>query len=170
MSELIQQNWHYFVVMYAALFGYIIYKVMFSNRGKIKVRIKTPSKERIKWCKPEADGETIVIDKAKTKKAGWSFKFTNKSLVPFTSWGRQFYAIDIFHHAPDAIEYDYSQNVINQPKWDKDQSTKFINAKLLEKAGAEIKEKSNVGIWIVAILVIVGIVITLISGGKISIG
>jgi len=170
MSEVIQENWYYLAILYFVIFGWFLYKAILSNRGKIKVRVKTPTKEWVKWCKPLDDGETIVVEKATKKKAGWSFKFTNKSIIVLKSWGRTLLAVDVFYNTPKAIEYDYSVPEIDQPKWDKDTSHKFIEAKMVEKSGVEPKEKSSTGIWIVAILVIVSIVINLLSSGRIRFG
>jgi hypothetical protein len=166
------ENYLYIIVaVYVAFFGVLIYYAAFANRGKIRVRVKTPFKEWTTWRKPEADGETIVIDKATKKKAGWSFKFSNKSLVPTKSWGRTSLAIDVFHDSPKAIEYDYLQKLEDQPKWNKNQSQGFIEAKILTKMGQEPKEKTSMAIWLVAGLVIVSIILNvLLSSGRIRIG
>jgi len=172
MSEVIQENWYYFLAMYLGVFGWILYKAVLAHRGKIKVRVKTPSKEWVKWCKPLDDGETIVVEKAKTKKAGWSFKFTNKSLVPFRSWGRQMFAIDVFYHAPKAIEYDFSQDAVTAPKLTKDQVMEFATWEALKARYAKITG-AKFPTWfmvLVVVLLIVIIVMQLITSGRIRIG
>jgi hypothetical protein len=172
MSEVIQEYWYIFLVMYLGVFGWIFYKAVFANRGKIKVRIKTPTKEWIKWCKPLDDGETIVVEKGKTKRAGWSFKFTNKSLVPFRSWGRQFFAIDIFYHAENAIEYDFSQDKATAPKLTKDQVKEFATWEALKARYAKITG-AKFPTWfmvLVLLLLIINLVMQLVTSGRIRIG
>jgi hypothetical protein len=172
MSEVIQENWVYIATAYIAFFAFLLYRAVFANRGKIKVRVKTPSKEWVKWCKPLDDGETIVVEKAKAKKAGWSFKFTNKSLVPFRSWGRQMFAIDVFYHAPKAIEYDFTQDTATAPKLTKDQVKEFatweaLKARYAKIAGAKFPTWFMV---LVVVLLIVNIILQLLSSGRIRIG
>jgi len=136
MSEVIQEYWYIFLVMYLGVFGWIFYKAVFANRGKIKVRVKTPSGEIIKWCKPEEDGETIIYQKQTKKKPLWKFKFSSNSLIYFKSWGRRFFAIDVFYQAPKAIEYHYKTKEIEQALWDKKEETDLFKASVIKAAGA----------------------------------
>jgi hypothetical protein len=168
MSEVLQENWYYIVVPYAAIMAYLAYSLLFSNRGKIKVRVKTPTKEWVKWCKPQPDGETIVVEKAKTKKGGWSFKFTNKSLIPFSHRGRSFFAIDIFYNSPIAIEYDYAEDIVTKPRLTKDQVKEFASWEALKARYARMQQQktSMLGILTVVLLVVV-IILELRSSGVI---
>lgn len=162
IEELLRDNiiyvWFGLWLVLMAYLGYTLLK----GRGKILVRVKTPLKENHEWRKANADGKTITMQKASKKKAGWSFEFSNKSLVPVKRFFGlvQAYAIDIFFEATKAIEYNYDVKEADQPHWDKTQSKKFIDAKILETAGKEPKEKTSstliiiIGFMVAILLVI----------------
>ena len=173
MSEVIQENWIYFAAMYVADVGWLIYKAVFANKGKIKVRIQTGLEETIKWVKPESDKKTLIIEKKSKSKnrPEWLAIISEGSIILSKDrLGRLTRIVEIMYHAPQTISKNYDLKTEDQPKWDKVASTKYIDAKLVEKAGTELKEKSSTGIWIVAILVIVSIVINLLSSGRIRFG
>jgi len=171
-TQLVMENYLYIIVaVYVAFFAVLIYYAAFANRGKKRVRVKTPSGEWVAWKKSEADGETIVMEKATKKKAGWSFTFTNKALTLSKSWGRTIQTIDVKYLSTKAMEYDFEQDILSQPKWDKNTSQAFIEAKILTKMGQEPKEKTSMAIWLVAGLVIVNIIINiLLQTGRLRIG
>jgi len=169
-EELIRQNVIPILgILYGGFFSYLIYRLIFAHRGQYLVRIKKGPIEEYRWRKPELDGEIIVMEKTTRKRPGWSFKLPSK-ISAFKSWGRTFFVVDIFYGAPKAIEYHFDTCEIDQPRWDKPTSHKFINAKILEKMGEEPKEKSSTIMLIVIGLIIVNILITLFVSGRIRIG
>jgi len=98
-------------VFFAILFLVLVWELV-KNRGKIKVRIKTPTGETVKWIKPEPEGNRLNIE----KKPKWSPTFTNASII----WGkdklgRTIRIIDIIYGSPKAIEYDFKGKTIEQP-------------------------------------------------------
>ena len=148
------------ILFFIAYIGIMIGIVLFMgtrNKGKIKVRIKTPYRERCKWIKPEADGKTLIIQREKKRRniPEWKATFTQKSLVfirSFFGLVRSF-AVDIFPDATKCIEYNYSVKKITQPKFDKKTSTKFINAKVLENEGKQEMFKLPGLFWLILFLV-----------------
>jgi len=168
MSEIIQENWIYFLVAYLAVFGWVLYKALFANRGKIKVRVKTPTKEWVKWCKPQPDGQTIVVEKAKRNKAGWSFKFSNKSLVPFSHRGRSFFAIDVFYESKKAIEYDYARDKATAPELTQQQVTHYAQARIWERRyQTDAKQMPNWILYVILLLQIGSMIFTyLLQSGR----
>jgi hypothetical protein len=172
MSEVIEQNWIYIMVGYVAVFGFFIYQALFAKRGKIKVRVKTPFGEWVKWCKPELDGKTIVVEKPKAKKAGWKFEFTNQSLVPFKSWGRQMFAVDVYYQAPKAIEYDYTQETTTAPKLTLDDVKKIATWDALKARYARITGP-KIPTWfmlLTIVLLVVNMILLLVVSGRVKLG
>ena len=172
MSDVVQQNWIYIAIGYAVVFIFLIYQALFAHRGKIKVRVKTPFEEWVKWCKPEPDGKTIVVEKPKGKKAGWKFEFTNRSLVPFRSWGRRMFAVDVFYQAQKAIEYDYMQSASTAPKLTLDHVREIATWEALKARYAKIAG-AKIPTWfmlLTIILLIVNIILLLVLSGRIRLG
>ncbi len=135
---------------------------------KVTVRIHKPEGLELKTCKVEDDGY-ITLRSGKGK-AGWRPKIT--MVEAKHGWfGRAKFFTDIFYEAEETWKIDPTVKETEMPKWTKQQSTRFINAKVLEKAGEEEKNKGvGMGIWIIAILVIaMGIVQILISTGRLRI-
>jgi hypothetical protein len=124
----------YIAIAYAAFMVYLIYSILFSNRGKIKVRVKTQGGgEWIKWCKPRKDGKTIVIEKKTKNDPEWKATFTNKSKLSFSHWGRKFDAIDIVYRSPEAIEWNFKKNEATMPELTQADVTKYAKAKIWER-------------------------------------
>jgi len=137
---------------------------------KVIVRVKTPAYEYSKKRKVENDGKTIIMRKSSKTKGGWKFTIPEGALNVRPSWLGAKYFVDILAEAPEAIKYDNKLEPDKIPKWDKDQSKKFIEAEILKKAATEPKEKGNTLIWILVMLGIGNIVLTLITSGRIRIG
>ena len=142
-------------VYFAAMIGLAIFSIS-RSKGKIKVRIKTPYRERHKWVKPESDGKTLIIQKERKRKniPEWKATFTQKSLVFVRRFFGlvQSFAVDVFPDATKCIEYDYDVKKISQPKFDKRTSTKFINAKVLENEGKQEMFKLPGLFWLILLL------------------
>jgi hypothetical protein len=137
---------------------------------KVTVRIHTPSGLKLKKCPISFDGKHLVIRKETKKKAGWSPEIGTME-VKHRLFGRAAYFCDVFPHAEKTWTVDYTQTSLDAPKWDKQQSKKYIEAKMIEKTGQEPKEKlGNTILWIITILGIANIVLTLILSGKVRIG
>jgi hypothetical protein len=82
------------------------------------------------------------------------------------------FAIDVFYHAPKAIEYDFTQDVATAPKLTKDQVTEFATWEALKARYAKITG-AKFPTWfmvLVVVLLIVIIVMQLITSGRIRIG
>jgi len=157
--EIIRQNallivaaWWVFIIAYLAWRWY-------RTKGKILVRIKTPIGEKEEWVKPNFEGDKayLVFEKESRKKAGWKAEFTNKSLIPRSSWLglKRFHCIDIFPQATKAIEYNFDTKTEDQPKWDKHSSKEYIEAKILKQMGEGEKLVAPGVIWIVVIVTII---------------
>lgn len=177
MSELPLSQENITIIVYAVFFGVLMAYLAYSflkNRGKIQVMKQIPGGEVQYWRKKEGDGITVVMVKPKGKKEpGWSFKIEDGRAVKNKKryWGLSSYqSVDIFPDAPSPIIFDGSIKPEDQPKWDKKTSKAFIEAEMVKKAGQEPKEKSNAGIWVVAILIIVSIIVTVMTSGRVRIG
>ncbi|MCJ7633906.1 hypothetical protein MUP77_16160 [Candidatus Bathyarchaeota archaeon] len=136
---------------------------------KVTVRTHTPSGLTFKKYKVSSDGKHLLMRKETKKKAGWN-PLIGTMEVKHKWFGRTSYYTDIFPEAEQTWTVDYGQKAVDAPKWDKAQSKKFIEAKMVEKTGQETKEKHSGILWVIAILGIANIVITLISSGRIRIG
>jgi len=133
---------------------------------KVTVRIHKSTGLELKKKKIESDGRVTLI-KDSRKKAEW--RPLIKQLEPKHKWlGRTDFYADIWPKAEETWTYDGTLSPDKQPKWDKDRSKAYIGKKILDKAGEEMKDKaSGMGIWIIAILVIVGIALNfLLSSGR----
>lgn len=145
------------VALVALLMFYYLYQ---SKKGKVHVRIKTQVQELTHWVTPESDGETIII--RERGKEPWRFKFSNRSLIPKRGPFGNYFAIDVFPLAPKAIDYDYTIPAADQPKWDRDVSTRFIKAQVLKQYGKGEEKEKGIEL-IILILVIASIAVTVIT-------
>jgi len=161
----IQENiWTIYIIFLGFLFLYFFWS-SYRKRGKIQIRIKTPLGEKIRWVKPESDGKTIVMEKAGKTKMGWSFEFTNKSLIARKNWrGGLYYAVDVFYDSPNAINYDYALKTSDQPKLTK------IEAKEINRLDAFKRRYSTTGRipsgtvqWIILFLLIGLIILSILN-------
>lgn len=144
--------------IYIVFMFLVVFLSLIRHRGKIKVRIKTPLMEIVKWVKPERDGKTLVIDKGKEKKGipRWEATFTNKSLVPMKGRFRKQTAVDIFVGAKKCIEYDYSINESLPYGLTIRDILDFLTAKILKQRGSGIKQPTSVLAYVtIGLLIIV---------------
>jgi hypothetical protein len=135
------------------------------ERLKVTVRIHKPTGLEFVTKKLNED-DTVTLRAPGKNRSGWRLHI--KALEAKHTWfGRTTFYADTFFNAQDSWSYDYGLPEAQQPKYDKDTSKKYIAAKILEKAGEEPKDKSNSSTWILAILIVVGIVINvLVSTGR----
>jgi len=129
----------YILMVYAVFLFVVFYFLVVRNWGKIKIRVKTPMGEKNHYRKVEDDGKTIIMEKGsdRKKKPKWKFTFSNKS-VNFTKYLlglRERKTIDVFYHAPKAIEYEYDTKKAKTPRYDKKTSKEFIEMEGLKKRG-----------------------------------
>jgi len=141
-------------------------------RGKVKVRVKTPLGEQVRWLKPEDDGKTIVMEKAGRKSLGWRFTFTNKSLVPQKRWyGGIYYAIDVFHKALEAVEYDFKDSVVSEPQLSEDDVVAINRLDAFKRRYGKVeKPMSSVAIWLLIIIGSITLVLVIMNMRGIRIG
>jgi hypothetical protein len=137
---------------------------------KVHVRIHTPSELKVQKCKVSYDGKRVLIRNETKKKPGWNPEIG--TLEVKRNWfGRSVFFVDTFPEATKTWTIDTKQLEADMPKWDKFQSKKYIEAKLVEKTGQEPKEKMGGTIfYIIALLAIINIAITLWASGRIKIG
>jgi hypothetical protein len=151
-------KWIGSAILGCGLFTYLIWIIQ-SRKQSLLIRIKAYP-EKTKICKPNEEDNTVVIQKEKKgKKPEWKANYTRNCKVPLRGLFKPPYALDIFPDATNAIEYDWELKKTDQPKWDKEQSYKFVTAKALENRGEGLNEKTPMGIWIVCILVVVSLVL-----------
>jgi len=140
------------------LFAYVAYLIQ-SRKQSLLIRIKDVAKEKTKICKPNGNSTVCIQKEKKGKRPEWIASYNRNCLVPISGLFRPPYALDIFPYATKAIEYDWELKKTDQPKWDKEQSYKFVTAKALENRGEGLNEKTPMGIWIVCILVVISLVL-----------
>ena len=135
---------------------------------KVTVRIHYPTGLKFQTKKVEEDGR-VTIKKGTKKQGGW--RPLVKGIEAKIGWfGRTKFYADVFPDADETWKIDHTIPQVNQPKFTKDESTRYINKKILDRAGEDVKEKGSMGTMIIAILVIVGIVINiLVSSGRLRI-
>ncbi len=156
VTTFLQENLIFiYVAVWAFFMLYLLYQFQ-KGRGKILVRVKTPMRELCRWIKPNPDGTTVTMQKATTKKAGWTFKFSNKSLVPIKRFFGflQAYAIDVFYESPKAIEYEYSQSEATQPKLTLQDVTEFNKADALKRRYSKMDKLPTQTVQIITVILI----------------
>jgi ssDNA-binding Zn-finger/Zn-ribbon topoisomerase 1 len=138
---------------------------------KVTVRIHTPSGLRIKKCRVSNDGKHLLgLGKETKKKAGWKPEIGTME-VKRLWFGRTAYFCDIFPDAEKTWTVNPSLNILNTPKWDKQESKKLIEMRLVEKAGQEPKEKQGNAIqYVILMAIIASIVIQILLSGRVHIG
>ena len=94
------------------------------NRGRITVRVKSPIAEYSRKIKPESDGRTIIMSK------DWSFTYEPESIQRVKRktlfFHRIHLSLDVYTDAKKAITYNYKQQTVDMPMWDKKQSKKMV--------------------------------------------
>lgn len=145
------------ILVSLAVFAYVVWIVQ-SRKHSLLVRIKDITGEKTKICKPNGDN-TIQIQKKKRGKVAWKAKYSRNSLIRLSGMFNPPFAIDIFSNSPKAIDYEWELKSTDQPKWDKQTSQEFIDAEALKNRGRGLGNKTPLGIWIVAILVVVSLVL-----------
>ena len=135
---------------------------------KVTVRIHKATGLEFKTKKIESD-EHVTLKKGTKKQGGW--RPLVKGLEPKIGWfGRTKFYTDVFPDAEETFINDPTVPADKLPKFTKDESTRFLNKKILDRAGEDVKEKGSMGTMIIAILVVVGIVINiLVSSGRLRI-
>lgn len=151
------------IVILALYFGW------WKKRGRLEVRVKTPIGEQKHYKKPEKDGKSITMQKARGKRPGWKFTFTRESLYFIPKWfGRKRLGLDILFHAEKAIDYDFKLKLASQPKWTKTESKEFIEAEILKQRGMGLKLQLPLLFWLVLIIGLVNVVFSLLLYMKIG--
>lgn len=162
MSEveiLIQQNIWLIYAIVLWIFVLILGVNFWKGRGKIMVRVKTPLKEEIYWRKPIVTerGNEIVMEKTTKKNIGWSFTFTNKSLIPKKRFLglRNYFVVDVFPRARKAIEYDYESNSVDMPLLSQKDAAEINRLDSFKRRYGKVEQpKSTFAIWVVLALVL----------------
>lgn len=164
IEAIIKENIWALYAVFIAIFSLIIISGLAKRRGRIKVRIKTPLKEIIKWRKPEQDGKSIVMRKKEKTDRGWTFTFSNKSLVPLKGLVGGHFAVDVFPEALKAIEYDYEGKKTEQPRLTRKQAGE-INRLLgwLSRYSRIAQGVTSMIMWIIVILLVVNIILQIIG-------
>lgn len=174
IAEIIRQNLFYIILGYTTGFFMVLLYFATRNRGKILVRSKSALKESEMWMKPNWKDNEIVMTKATDKDSGWTFKFTNKSLLFKTAYFglKRYFAVEVFPYAKTAIEFDCEQETVTAPHWDKKTEEMLFRAKVIRAAG-ETGQKLHIPLalyLIIVINVVMSVVILLVSSGKIKLG
>lgn len=132
---------------------FVIWFEWYRKRGKIKIRVKTPIGEREEWKKPKKDGKTVVMEKARGKKAGWKFTFSRKSLY-FTKRfpGRRILTLDIIANSLKAIEYDFKKLIIYPYGLTLEDMKNINRADILKQRGQGLKLQLPTIFWLVLLL------------------
>jgi len=151
-------KWIGSAILGCGLFTYLVWIVQ-SRKQSLLIRIKDVAKEKTRICKPNGNSTVRIQKEKKGKRPEWIASYNRNCLVPISGLFRPPYALDIFPYATKAIEYDWELKKTDQPKWDKEQSYKFVTAKALENRGEGLNEKTPMGIWIVCILVVISLVL-----------
>jgi len=147
MIELFENpNFYYLLIasIYIALFSVVLVKRL-QRRGKYKIRMITASgEEKITWRGAESDGETIVMEKAKGKKLGWTFKFDNSCVLRATrswySFGGDTKILEVYPNADKAISHNAKDKITTPAHWDKRAEEKLFEAGVIKAAGASIQK------------------------------
>jgi hypothetical protein len=167
MSEVevfLQENlWTLYSIFLGLFFSYILYN-FFKGRGKVFVRVKTPLGEKGYWKKPvETErGMEVVMKKADKRNIGWSFMFTNKSLIPkkrlFGLIG--YFAVDIFPNAKKAIEYDFENADVKMPLLTQQQAGEINRLDAFKRRYGKVEQpKSTMVQWIILIVVVIVLIL-----------
>ena len=132
---------------------------------KVYVRVRKLLDAPILKRTVEKDGKTVIVYKRKGKKEpGWPLEIT--SIQPKKGlFGTKLY-VDAYPYARKTISFNHSNETIDEPRWNKEESHRYINAEILKKVGQEPKEKSNTALWIIAGLIIASIVLPFVLGGR----
>jgi len=124
----------------------------------------------VQKCKVSYDGKKVLIRKETKKKPGWN-PIIGTLEVKRNWFGRSSFFVDTFPDAERTWTINTEQKEADMPKWDKLQSKKYIEAKLVEKTGQEPKEKiGGTILYIIVLLIIVNIGIQVLLSGRIHIG
>ena len=104
-----------------------------------RVRVLTPSGFYTKKRRVSSDGCTIVMQKETRKHAEWKFKFTPQSVYNVRKGPFRREYIDVFHDAHKAVNYDFTQEELEQPKLTRAEAKKIIDAEILRNRGKDMK-------------------------------
>jgi hypothetical protein len=129
---------------------------------KVHVRVVSELREYTKTKNVDESGENpkIIMRKAKGKQAGWAFTLPAGSIINRKGFFSTKQFVQVAPEAPQAIILKKDLKPEEIPTWDKKTSKRFIEMEMIKKAGEKIDEKSNLGLYLIAMLVIGNIVIT----------
>jgi hypothetical protein len=144
---------------------------------KVLVHVDYPSGIETSKRKTEHLGEKEVIvmrklSAFKRDQDEWHFELPEGSVMPeHRRFRSTLFHVYVKPEAEKAIVLKKELKPDDIPVWDKKQSFRFINRKLLERRGEEPKEaKTSVVMWVIAIMVIVNIIATVVLSGRVRIG
>lgn len=127
---------------------------------KVTVRIHKSTGLEFKTKKIEDDGRITLI-KDSRKKAQWRPEIGG--IETKHGWfGRAKFYTEVMPNANKTFIINGELKPEEIPKWDKNTSKAFINKKILEKAGEEMKDKNpSMALLLLGILIIANIAITI---------
>ena len=141
----------------------VLYFEWYRKRDRLMVRIKSPIGEQTKWIKPEKDGKTLVVEKAKGRKVGWSFTFSRSSLYYVKRMFRKYIALDVIYDAPKAIEYDFKTKESVLPVWDRSAFERVAVETGFKMLARMVKIQLPMIFWLMIMLQIVIIVLIMLN-------
>jgi len=144
---------------------------------KVFVHVDYPSGMEVSKRNTEHLGEKDIIVMRKVglikKHPGWSFEVPEGAIRTTRGFMglRTFYHVYVKPEAECAMIMRRDLDPKDIPMWDKFQSDRMINRKLLEKRGEEPKEqKPNVILWIIIFLSIANLALSVLLSGKVKFG
>jgi hypothetical protein len=124
----------YFVAFFFII-GIFIFK-WFKDRDKIVVRVKSPGAEKVYLKKPELDGKTIIMEKAKGKNTGWHFIYDQIEIVKSGPMGLfRSRSVSVIYGAEKSISLLYEGKDKDAPCWDRRTEQKLFEAEVIKAAG-----------------------------------
>lgn len=151
----------YAVIMFGVLFS-IFFLIYYRIRGKLKIRVKSPVGEKEYLRGPNRDGTSVTMFKAGKKTPEWTFKFSTKALYFTKKLFMRSLTLDVFAEAEKAIEYDYTLEETEQPKFTKEQAENWVRSRSLTKYLEGAETKANLFALLTIILVGVNVALTFI--------
>lgn len=135
---------------------------------KVTIRIHRNHGVKEVTRKIEEDGKVTL---SKGKKGTWRPLVAKVEPKIVGRFGSHRYYTEVDQDAEETYIVTSKVKAEEHPKWDKKQSQKFIDAKMLEKLGEEIKTgPSSLGLAAIGILIVVmGIIQILIVSGRLRI-
>jgi len=123
---------------------------------KIRVVIRQAPKDEERFIEPATTSDGIqqfIMEKAGKDKAGWVFTAPDGS-IRIDSKGRPY--AEVYRGATQAIVYNYTDKTLEQPRWNKDESKRFITAEaLIRRYAKQAQELSSLKTWLMITMIIV---------------